>query len=160
MAKLTLTLPSDREIQIVRVFDAPRALVFEAWTTPKYVRQFLLGPPGWAMPICEIDLRVGGRYRYVWRHDDGREMGMGGTFREIAPPERIVSTEAFDESWYPGEALVSNVLTEQGGKTVCTITILYESKEARDIAAKSDMDKGMEAGFERLDQVLAERAKG
>ena len=111
METLKLTTPSDREIAMTRVFDAPRQLVFDAHTKPDLVRQWLLGPPGWSMPVCEIDLRVGGKYRYVWRHDrDGTEMGMGGVYREIVPPERIVNTEKFDEAWYPGEAVDTLVL--------------------------------------------------
>jgi len=101
---LKLTTRGDREIVMTREFDAPRTLVFDAFTKPKLVRQWLLGPPGWSMPVCEIDLKVGGQYRYVWSHANGNEMGMGGVYREIVVLERIVATEKFDESWYPGEA--------------------------------------------------------
>src|ERR1700740_2690854 len=94
---LTLTTPTEREIAMTRVFDAPRRLVFDAMTRPELVKRWLLGPPGWSMPVCEIDLRVGGTYRYVWRGADGTEMGMRGVYREIAPPERLVATESFDE---------------------------------------------------------------
>src|SRR5450755_4616251 len=118
-----ISTPSDREIQVARDFDAPRQLVFDAFTKPELVRRWLLGPPGWSMPVCEIDLRVGGKYRYVWRHDKGHEMGMGGVFREIVPPERIVSTEKFDEAWYPGEAVGTVVLTEANGKTTVTHSV-------------------------------------
>src|SRR5262249_22172650 len=98
MDALQLTAPGDREILMTRRFDAPRDLVFEAWTTPELVRRWLLGPPGWSMPVCEIDLRVGGSYRFVWRRDDdGREMAMGGVYRDVAAPERIVATERFDD---------------------------------------------------------------
>jgi uncharacterized protein YndB with AHSA1/START domain len=96
---LQLTTPADREIQMTRVFVAPRHLVFDAFTKPEFVRRWLLGPEGWTMPVCEIDLRVGGGYRYVWRHANGNEMGMRGVYREIVTPERLVSTETFDESW-------------------------------------------------------------
>src|SRR6267378_5192290 len=100
---LKLTPRGDREIVITRVFDAPRKLVFDAFTKPELVKQWLLGPDGWSMPVCEIDLKVGGKYRYVWRRDnDGTEMGMRGVFREIVAPERIVHTEKFDEAWYAG----------------------------------------------------------
>src|SRR6266566_1501711 len=88
---LKLTTRGDREIVITRVFDAPRSLVFEAFTKPELVKQWLLGPEGWSMPVCEIDLRVGGKYRYVWRHVKGQEMGMGGEFREIVPTESGVA---------------------------------------------------------------------
>ena len=141
---LEITTPSDREIMMTREFDAPRRLVFDAFTKPELVQRWLLGPPGWSMPVCEIDLRVGGRYRYVWRRDrDGTKMGMGGVYREIVAPERIVATERFDEAWYPGEAVGTTVLGEQGTRTTLTQTMLYESRDARDAVLKSDMEKGV-----------------
>jgi uncharacterized protein YndB with AHSA1/START domain len=152
---LKLTTRGDREIVITRAFDAPRKLVFDAFTKPELVKQWLLGPDGWSMPVCEIDLKVGGKYRYVWRRDkDGTEMGMGGVYREIVAPERIVATEKFDQSWYPGEALGTFVLIEQAGKTTLTETILYESREARDGVLKSGMEKGIVASYDRLARLL------
>jgi uncharacterized protein YndB with AHSA1/START domain len=151
-----LSTPSDREIVVERDFDAPRQLVFEAFTRPELVRRWLLGPDGWTMPVCEIDLKVGGRYRYVWRKEStGTEMGMGGVFREIVRPQKLVATEKFDESWYPGEAIDTTVFEERGGVTTMTLTVLYESKEARDTASRSGMERGMVAGYDRLEQVLA-----
>jgi uncharacterized protein YndB with AHSA1/START domain len=152
---LKLTTPSDREIAMTRVFDAPRRLVFDAFTKPDLVRQWLLGPPGWTMPVCEIDLRAGGAYRYVWRHTNGKEMGMGGIYREIVPHERLVCTELFDEAWYPGESLVTTILTERGGRTTLTSTMLYASQEARDGVLKSGMERGVVASYDRLEQLLA-----
>ena len=152
---LKLTTRGDREIVMTRIFDAPCSLVFEAFSKPELVRQWLLGPPGWSMPVCEIDFRVGGRYRYVWRHANGQEMGMGGVHREIVVPERIVATEKFDESWYPGEAVGTIVLVEQGGKTALTQTVLYESSEARETVLKSPMEQGVTAGYDRLAELLA-----
>ena len=157
---LKLTTRGDREIVMTRVFDAPRSLVFEAFTKPELVRQWLLGPEGWSMPVCEIDLRVGGKYRYVWRHVKGHEMGMGGVFREIVPPERIVSTEKFDEAWYPGEAVGTVVLTEEGGKTTLTQTVQYQSREAREAVMKSPMESGVAAGYDRLAELLASTMAG
>lgn len=154
-APLTLSTPSDREVVITRDFDAPRALVFDCHTKPELVRRWLLGPPGWTMPVCDIDLRVGGRYRYVWRSADGREMGMGGIFREIARPERLVTNELFDEDWTGGETLVTTVFTEEGGRTTSTVTVVYGSKEARDGALATGMTEGMEAGYQRLDELFA-----
>ncbi|MBD5657080.1 MAG: SRPBCC domain-containing protein, partial [Candidatus Eremiobacteraeota bacterium] len=104
--RLQVATPSDREIVMTRIFDASRDLVFDAFTTPEWIRRWLLGPPGWSMPICEVDLRVNGPFRYVWRNDaDGTTFGVGGVYREIVRPERIVHVEKFDEPWYPGEAL-------------------------------------------------------
>ncbi|MFZ0736287.1 MAG: SRPBCC family protein [Candidatus Acidiferrales bacterium] len=158
-ATLQVTLPSDREIAMTRVFDAPRRLVFDAVTNPALVKQWLLGPPGWLMPICEIDLRVGGAYRYLWRSTEGAEMGARGVFREIVPPEKLVSTEKFDEPWYPGEALLTTVLAEQGGKTTLTLTVLYESREARDAVLKTGMKDGVAMSYDRLAAFLASNIK-
>ena len=150
-----ISTPSDREIQVSRDFDAPRSLVFDAFTKPELVRRWLLGPPGWTMPVCEIDLRIGGAYRYVWRSEkDGSQMGIRGVFREITPVERLVATERFDDAWYPGEALDTTVFEERGGITRTTITILYESQEARDTARRSGMEYGMAAGYDRLEILL------
>ena len=88
-----MTTPADREIEIARDFHAPRQLVFDAFTQPELVRRWLLGPSGWTMPVCEIDLRIGGGYRYVWRKDGVKDMGMGGVFREIVSPRLVVATE-------------------------------------------------------------------
>ena len=153
---LKLAARGDREIVMTRAFDAPRSLVFDAFTTPELVQRWLLGPPGWTMPVCEIDLKVGGAYRYVWRRDkDGTEMGMGGVYREIVPPERLVHTERFDNPWYPGESLITTVLVEQDGRTTLTVTMLYESRDARDGILKSNMEKGVAASYDRLAELLA-----
>lgn len=152
---LKLTTRGDRELVMTRVFDAPRALVFDAFTKPELIRQWLLGPPGWTMPVCEVDLRVGGHYRYVWRHASGTDMGMGGIYREIVVPARIVSTEKFDESWYPGEAVGTVALVERGGKTTLTHSILYESPEALQTVLRSPMESGVAAGYDRLAELLA-----
>ncbi|HEV8630302.1 MAG TPA: SRPBCC family protein [Thermoanaerobaculia bacterium] len=157
---LQVTTPSDREIVMTRTFDAPRALVFDAFTRPEHVRRWLLGPPGWSMVVCDMDLRVGGTYRWVWRRDDdGTTMGMGGVYREIVAPQRIVSSEKFDQAWYPGEAIGTVVLSEKAGKTTITQTILYESRDARDGVLKSGMEKGVEASYDRLEDLLASLRK-
>lgn len=153
--KLKVTTPSDREVVMTREFNAPAQLVFDAWTKPELLRRWLLGPEGWTMPVCDMDLRVGGKYRWVWRNKDGREMGVGGTYREIAAPTRIVWTEAFDHPWYPGEAIVTTVLTEKNGKTTCVQTMLMHDKEARDVVLKSGMESGVEVSFVRLDEILS-----
>jgi len=153
---LKVVARGDREIVMTRAFDAPRSLVFDAWTKPDLLKRWLLGPPGWVMVVCEVDLRVSGAYRFVWRRDrDGHEMGMGGIYREVVRPERLVATEKFDEAWYPGEAVVSTVLIEQGGKTVVTSTMIYESREARDGVLKSGMESGVAASYDRLAELLA-----
>ena len=115
---------------MTRDFDAPRSLVFEAYTKPELLKRWLFGPDGWSFAVCEIDLKVGGKYRYVWRHEDGREMGMGGVYREIVPPERLVCTELFDEDWTGGEALGTIVLTEKDGKTTLTQTMRVRVKRS------------------------------
>jgi uncharacterized protein YndB with AHSA1/START domain len=157
--KLEITLPTDREIVITRSFDAPRDLVWDAHTKPALVRRWLLGPPGWEMPVCEIDLRVGGKYRYEWVDKGrGKTMGMGGVFTEVVKPELIGSKEKFDDDWTGGETMNMQVFTEAGGKTKSVLTVLYASKQARDGAAASGMNEGMEAGYARLDDVLASLA--
>src|SRR5215831_19119538 len=108
---LKVTTPSDREIMMTRVFDAPRNLVFEALTKPEFLKRWFTGPPGWTLAVCEVALKVGDAYRYVWRGPDGMEMGMGGVLLEISPPERMVASEKFDQPWYPGEAVGTIVLT-------------------------------------------------
>lgn len=154
--KLTVEARGDREIVMTRIVDAPRRLVFDAFTKPELLKRWLLGPDGWSMPVCEVDLRVGGRYRYVWRHDaNGSEMGMGGVYQEIVPPERLVSTEEFDDPWYPGKGLGTLVLTEENGRTRVVQTIRYESREARDGVLKSPMESGVEASYARLESMLA-----
>lgn len=149
---MKLSIPSDRELVITRVFDAPRKLVFDAWTNPKYLPQWLLGPDGWTMPVCEVDLREGGTWHFVWRSSDGAEMDMRGTYREIHPPERIVSVESWGGNW--PETVNTLVLTEEGGQTISTMTILYASREAREAAMQTGMDKGMEMSFRHLEQFL------
>jgi uncharacterized protein YndB with AHSA1/START domain len=150
-----ITAHGDREIVVTRVFDAPRWLVFDAYTKPELVKTWLLGPDGWSMPVCEIDLRAGGKYRYVWKNDaDGREMGMGGIYREVVTGQRIVATEIFDEAWYPGEAVDTIVLVERDGKTTLTQTILYNSRETRDAVLKSPLQTGMAASYDKLERVL------
>ena len=114
----------------------------------------MTGPDGWEFTVCDIDLRVGGEYRFVWRKAD-EEMGMGGVYREVAAPERLVSSELFDEDWTGGETLNTMVLMERDGRTRLRTTLLYSSKEARDGALQSGMDEGMEAGYRRLDAILA-----
>ena len=153
---LQVTTPTDREIEMTRVFDAPRRLVFDAMTKPELLKLWLGVHAGWSMAVCEIDLRVGGAYRYVWRGPDAAQMGMRGVFREVVKPERLVATEAFDESWYPGEALDTTVLVEQGGKTTLTLTVLYESREARDAVLRTPMKDGMAVGYDKLAEVLSE----
>jgi len=154
---LKLEAHGDREIVMTRAFNAPRHLVFEAFTRPDLLRQWLLGPPGWTMPVCEVDLRVGGRYRYVWRNDQGVEMTASGSFREIVAPDRIVASETFDPAWYPGECLNTMGLKEEGGRTLFTQTLRYESNAAREMVMKSPMEGGVAISYDRLEQMLAEQ---
>jgi uncharacterized protein YndB with AHSA1/START domain len=159
-ATLKITTPSDREIAMTRVFDAPRDLVFKAYTTPELVKRWLGVHGGWSLEVCEIDLRVGGSYRYLWRGPNGAEMGMRGVYREIVVPERIVATEVFDQSWYSGDAVDTVELVEQGGRTTLTLTVRYNSRETRDAVLKSPMESGVAAGFDKLAGLLPELARG
>jgi uncharacterized protein YndB with AHSA1/START domain len=155
---LKLTTPTDREIVMTRAFDAPRQLVFEAFTKPELLKRWLLGPPGWEMVVCEVALKVGDRYRYEWRNADGKQFGMGGVCREFSPPERMVSTECMDG--YPSESLVTTVLVEQNGVTTLTTTARYESREVRDAVLKSGMERGVAASYDRLAELLASADTG
>jgi len=159
-APLRVSTPTDRDAVITRVVEAPRGMVFDAHTKPKLVQRWLLGPPGWTMPVCEIDLRVGGRYRYEWRSADGQSMGMGGTFKEVVRPTRIVATQVFDQDWTGGETIVSTDIVEKNGKSTITTTVRFASREARDAALQTGMTTGMEAGYERLEQLLEEITHG
>jgi uncharacterized protein YndB with AHSA1/START domain len=144
----TFTTPSDREVAMTRVFDAPRRLVWEAWTNPKHVPHWLLGPEGWTMPVCEIDLRPGGAWHFVWRRSDGSEMEMRGLYKEIIAPDRLVTTESWGGDW--PETVNTLTLSEKNGKTTMTQTVLYPSKEARDAALKTGMKDGASESFDRL----------
>jgi uncharacterized protein YndB with AHSA1/START domain len=151
-SSLIITTPTDLEIMITRVFNAPRRLVFEAWTNPKHVPLWMLGPEGWTMPVCEIDLRPGGFWHYIWRHAEGHDMEMRGVYREIKPPERLVFTESWGGDW--PETLDTLVLSEDSGMTTANLTLLYPSKEARDKGLKSGMQDGLVFTFARLDKLL------
>ncbi len=152
VATTTFTTPSDREIVMTRGFDAPRRLVFEAWTNPEHLPHWMSGPSGWTMPVCEIDLRPGGAWHFVWRRSDGTEMGMRGVYREIAPPERLVSTESWGGDW--PETINTLILSEEDGKTTISLRVLYPSKEARDAALKTGMKDGVSESFDRLAEYL------
>ena len=149
----------EREIVMKRSFDAPRDLVFEAMTKPELLKRWLFGPTGWTMTHCAVDLRVGGAYRYEWRKDDGTEMGMGGVFREIVRPARLVTTEKFDQDWTGGEVLATAVFEEKAGATTLTTTLVYPSREAREAVLKSGMELGVAAGYDRLDDIFSELAQ-
>jgi uncharacterized protein YndB with AHSA1/START domain len=153
--KLKVTTPSDRELAMTRAFDAPRSMVFDAWTKPELLKRWLGVFGGWTFAICEVDLRVGGKYRFVWRGKDGNEMRMGGVYREIVRPERIVCTEKFDDPWYEGDAIDTTVFVERAGKTTMTTTVLYASKEIRDAVLKSPMEGGVAKSYDKLAEVLA-----
>src|SRR5258708_22510690 len=148
---LKVTTPSDREIVMTRVFDAPGRLVWEAFTKPELLKSWF-GPRGWSLVVCEVDLKVGGGFRFVLRGPGGKEMGMSGVYREIVPPERSVHMESFDD--YPGESQVTAVFVEQGGKTTLTATVLYPSKEVRDAVIQSGMEHGAAESYDKLAELL------
>ncbi len=152
----TVTTPSDFEIAMSRVFDAPRHLVFEAMVRPDLIQRWLLGPPGWTMPVCEVDLRVGGAYRYVWHKEStGKDMRMGGVFLEIDPPERTIATEKFDDPWYEGEAITTTLLLEKDGKTTLVQTMKFTDKATRDAVLNTGMEKGVGPSWDRLAEIVA-----
>jgi uncharacterized protein YndB with AHSA1/START domain len=149
-----LTTPSDREVAMTRVFAAPRALLFKAWTKPELLKRWLCGPDEWPLAVCEIDLKVGGALRFEWRHRDGSKMGMSGVYREIAPSDRLAFTEVWDDNWTGGETLVTMTFIEQAGRTTVTQTVLYSSPAARDAVLKTRMQEGMNQSYDRLAKLL------
>jgi uncharacterized protein YndB with AHSA1/START domain len=152
---LKVVTPTDREIVMTRVFDAPRHLVWDAFTKPELLKRWF-GPRGWSMVVCEVDLRVGGGFRFVLHSPDGKDMGMRGVYREIVAPERSVHMESFDD--YPGESQVTGAFVEQGGQTTLIATVLYPSQEVRDIVIKSGMEHGAAESYDKLAELLATQA--
>jgi uncharacterized protein YndB with AHSA1/START domain len=151
---LDVTTPSDTEIVMTRSFDASRSLVFEAYTKPAMLRGWL-GGAEWTIDVCEVDLHVGGGYRWTWHNAQGKQIGERGTYREIVPGARIVAASAFDEPWYPGNCVETIVFTRQGDATAVTTTLHYDTREARDIALGAGLTRGVIESYARLDAVLA-----
>jgi len=147
----TVTLPTDEQILITREFDAPKHLVYKAWTTPELVKRWWSARRG-EVTVAEIDLRVGGRWRYVMVTPDGFEVGFHGEYREIVPNERIVSTEVY-EGMPDGEAVDTLTLTEVGGRTILTILVQHSSKEHRDGHINSGMEDGLQDALDLLEGV-------
>ncbi|HXE81343.1 MAG TPA: SRPBCC family protein [Vicinamibacterales bacterium] len=162
--KAHVVLATEREVKVTRKFKAPRELVYRAYTEPALVQRWMLGPPGWTMPVCEMDVCPGGRFRWRWRsHEDGTEFGFFGTFREVVPPARIVHTENYDAGTTDvgemgGEAIVTVTFTESGGFTTVTTVIDFGSKKARDAAMATGMTDGMEQSYQLLERLLAEQS--
>ena len=153
---LQLTTPSDREITMTRVFNAPCAMVFAALTQPELLQRWFVGMPGWILTVCEIDLKVGGVYRYTWRRPDGSEMALRGVYREVNPPTRFANTQSFDTGCVDSsdDPLSTTVLSEHNGQTTLTCTTLYPSKEMRDAMLKTPMEKGASVAYDRLADLL------
>ena len=163
MPKAEVTLPSDSEVKVVRRFKAPRALVYKAYTTPALMQRWLVGYPGWIMHVCDMDVRVGGQFRWRWRSEEGQEFGFFGEFREVSAPSRFVHTEYFDAGTMGGDmgegALITVELTEQDRVTTLVTLMDFGSKQSRDAALATGMTDGMESSYQVLDGVLAaERA--
>jgi uncharacterized protein YndB with AHSA1/START domain len=136
---------------MTRVFDAPRRLVWDAFTRPELLKRWF-GPRGWSLSTCEVDARVGGGFRFILQGPDGQKMGMRGVYRELTPPERSVHVESFDD--YPGESTVTAVFTEQNGKTTLTATVEYPSREIRDIVIGTGMEHGAAESYDKLAELL------
>ncbi|HEV7489813.1 MAG TPA: SRPBCC family protein [Rhodanobacteraceae bacterium] len=150
---LKVVAQGDREVLMTRVFDAPRQLVFDALTKPELLKRWF-GPHGWTLVECDIDLRVGGAWRFLSHGPDGRVMGMHGVYREIAPPGKLQYTESFDEFASAGAALVTATLDEREGKTILTTLVLSPSREVRDGVLRSGMEHGAAETYDRLAELL------
>ena len=160
--KTRVTQPSDHEVKAERSFKAPRDLVYKAYTTPELVKRWLLGPPGWTMPVCEMDVRVGGKYRWRWRsNEDGKEFGFHGEFKEVNAPAKLVHSEYFDPGDVGGDmgegAIITVEFSEDKGITTMTSLMDFGNKRARDAAVATGMTDGMEQSYQLLDAVLAKR---
>ncbi len=152
--KLVITTPSDLEIAMTRAFDAPRPLVWEMFTRPEHVRQWW-GCKHVEVTVCEIDLRVGGAYRFIGRARDGTEVPFRGVYRELVAPERMVYTEIYDVPMARDhEGVVTATFTEQAGKTTVHTVVRYDSRETRDIVLGSGMESGVASGYDRIDELL------
>ncbi len=154
--QLEVKTPSDTEIAMKRVFNAPRDLVYDAFTKPALLKRWFHGAPGWRMHECEVDLRVGGAYRYLWHEDGGAgRLGIRGTFWEIVTAKKLVVSERYDDAWYPGDAATTTTFTEHAGKTTLLMTVRYASKEVRDMVLQTPMATGVSAGMDSLADFLA-----
>lgn len=158
---LEVTLPNDREVRVVRTFNAPRQLVWDAHTKPDLVQKWMLGPPGWSMPVCEMDVRPGGKYRWRWKsEEDGKQFGFFGTFEEVSAPAKLSHDEYYDPGDVGGAmpagdpCRVALELSETRGVTTLVCTMRFASKEARDGAVSTGMTDGMEMGYARLDDMF------
>jgi uncharacterized protein YndB with AHSA1/START domain len=159
-ASADVSLPGETTVQVRRSFRAARALVWRAHTDPALVVRWMLGPPGWTMPVCEMDVRVGGKYLWRWRSDeDGKEFGFHGAFREVDAPSRLAHMEYFDPGDVGGDmgagSFIRNTFAEGGGVTTMTVLMDFHTKEARDSAIATGMTDGMEMGYARLDEMFA-----
>jgi uncharacterized protein YndB with AHSA1/START domain len=147
----------ERSIVITRRFSAPRELVFDAMTKPALMKKWLNGPPGWTMTLCNVDLRPGGTYRYMWRNQNGEDLGISGVFKEVDRPKRMVQTVLFDKPWYNGGSVETMVLAEKAGGTVMTLIMEFASRKVRDEVIGSPMGEGLGYGYERLEELLTDK---
>ena len=162
-----VSLPSDTEVRVTRDFKAPRRLVWQAHVDPKLFQRWIGGYPGWSMPVCEMDVRTGGKYRWRWRTDDGgQEFGFFGEYSEVEAPVRMIATEYYDPGTMGG-AMDANSptinhtsFTENNGVTTLVTLLKYVSKEARDAAISTGMTDGMEVSYARLEKLVAEQQEG
>lgn len=164
MDKAQVSLPSDTEVRVTRDFAAPRKLVWEAHTQPKLVKRWMLGPPGWSMPVCDMDVRPGGKYAWRWQSDEnGAEFGFFGEFTAVDAPGKLAHSQYYDPGNMPVDmdtakpAIITTTFTEEDGVTTLVSLMDFGSKEARDMAVSTGMTDGMEMGYQRLDTLFAEQ---
>jgi uncharacterized protein YndB with AHSA1/START domain len=165
-ARALVSLPSDTEVRVTRDFKAPRELVWRAHTEPELFQRWIGGYPGWSMPVCDMDVRPGGKYRWRWRSEEGKEFGFYGEYREVVAPEHMVHAEYYDPGDFGGAmptntpAIIRTTFTERNGVTTLVTLMDYGSKEAREGALSTGMTDGMETSYERLDKLVAQLQEG
>jgi len=160
--KAQVSLPSDTEVRVTRDFKAPRTLVWRAHTEVELYQRWIGGYPGWSMPVCEMDVRTGGKYRWRWRSEDAKEFGFYGDYCEVDAPEEMVQADYYDPGDFGGPmptdpTIVRTTFTEKNGLTTLVTLLAYGSKEARDAAISTGMTDGMETSYQRLDQLVAQQ---
>jgi len=159
MTPIHINKLNDLEIEITRSFDAPRQLVFDCFTKPELLKTWMIGPEGWDFQECKVDLRVRGKFRFVWQNKEGTKMGVSGVYKEVLSPERLVNTELVEAGPTSTETISTLILEERQGKTFMSNSVRYSSKAIRDAAMSGNLEEGMAASYHRLETLCLQRKR-